>query len=205
MLVIGLVGGVACGKSFVASCFRELGAEILDADKIGHQVLEIPKVISDIRSRWPNVSMVEGKIDRTSLARIVFRDGEKDQLNWLESITHPLIEKEILNRIVEFRRRDTVAAVLDAPVMFKSGWNKICDRIVFIHTDLQTRIARSANRGWSADEVSKRELFQTPLNEKRNRSTNVVDNSQSKDETRKQIKQLWHAWKLGHDQGNNPS
>ena len=63
MVVIGLVGGVASGKSFVASCFRELGASILDADKIGHEVLQQSEVITAICAQWPDVRLIDGQID----------------------------------------------------------------------------------------------------------------------------------------------
>ena len=197
MLVIGLVGGIACGKSFVAECFAELGAKILDADKIGHEVLEQSDVISEIQIAWPNVVLADGQIDRKSLAQIVFQsDGVSMQLDRLESITHPQIGKLIRQRLLEFKRQTCVAAVLDAPVMIKAGWHSVCDKLVFIEADLKTRIERANSRGWDVGELSRRESFQVSIEEKRRLSTDILDNSGSKNETQLQVDRLWAEWKL---------
>ncbi len=161
MLVIGLTGGIASGKSFVAKCFEQLGAEILDADKIGHEVLDLPDVVSQIQATWPQVEIINQRIDRKSLAQVVFEMGiDRRRLNRLEAITHPLIKTRIEGRLTELRDNRNVAAVLDVPLLFEAGWESMCDKIVFVDVDLQIRIARAfQTRGWDADEITRRKSF----------------------------------------------
>jgi dephospho-CoA kinase len=213
MLVIGLVGGVASGKSFVARCFESLGAEVLNADEIGHQILALPAVIAEIRSAWPQVVLLDGTIDRQALAKIVFRtdtptteSAGRDRpaspqifnqpLTQLEKITHPAIGICIDQRLSELRAASQIAAVLDAPVLFKAGWQSRCDKIVFVDADLAQRQKRAVERGWPADEIDKREQFQTTLLFKRQNSTDILNNSNSKQETVSQVRQLWLDWGL---------
>ena len=197
MLVIGLVGGVASGKSFVASCFEDLGASVLDADKIGHEVLCRSEVIAAICRQWPDVQLVEGRIDRASLAEIVFDETNQSSLEILEAITHPHIGNEISKRLQELDSAGCAAAVLDASVLLKAGLQNQCDKIVFIDVDLDTRKRRAASRGWSEKELEKREGFQTPIDQKRKSATDMLDNSGSPEDTRKQVLELWKKWRLG--------
>ena len=92
MLVIGLAGGVASGKSLVARCFEHFGAIVLDADRIGHEVLKEPDVIAAVESQWGKTVLKDGKIDRRALGQIVFgsTDCNTNHLEILERITHPL-------------------------------------------------------------------------------------------------------------------
>ena len=197
MVVIGLVGGVASGKSFVASCFEELGASILDADKIGHEVLQQPEVISAICVEWPDVVLIDGQIDRASLAAIVFDESNESSLEKLQEITHPIIGKRIEERLKLFRSAGCKAAVLDASVLLKAGLQSQCDKIVFVDVDLETRKKRVACRGWPADELDKRERNQTSVEQKRELATDVLDNFGLPEETRKQVSVLWNQWGLG--------
>ncbi len=209
MLVIGLVGGVASGKSFVAECFEQLGAEILNADELGHQVLDQPEVISEIRSIWPSVINQAGTIDRKALAKIVFEPSEdpgvSPSLQILERITHPRIGAKVKQQLADFRTRDVPVVVLDAPVMLKAGWQEVCDRIVFVQTDLPARLQRAATRGWDRNELLKRESFQTSMEEKRKCATDIVDNSGTKQETCRQVKTLWQSWNLSPNPTRNPT
>lgn len=199
MLVIGLVGGIASGKSFVAQCFAQLGAEVLDADQIGHGVLDLPEVISAIKTHWPAVGLKGGKIDRRSLAAIVFGSGARnsaDDLNALESITHPKIGTRIQQQLALFQTQNVVATVLDAPVMLKAGWQEMCDKIVFVESSLEDRQSRAALRGWDDQQLERRESFQETIDQKRSVATDVVDNSGTRQQTRQQVEALWRKWGL---------
>ena len=200
MLVIGLTGGIASGKSFVAECFAELGCEIVDADTIGHHVLTLPDTIKRIREVFGDQVIVDGKVDRRSLAAIVFpkdADGPSEELKLLESITHPEIGHWMKIRLLEIEQSASAQAViLDAPVMFKAQWDRFCDRIVFVHADLKIRKQRAAGRGWNAGELERRERHQLALSEKRTRASDEIDNSGSADQTREQVQSLWKLWQL---------
>ncbi len=198
MLIIGLAGGIACGKSFVAGCFEQLGAALIDADRVGHEVLDQSDVQALLVSRWGSEVTIDGKVDRRRLAAIVFDpDDDGQQLSELEKITHPRIRYRIELQIEEFRDMGAVpAVVLDAPVMFRAGWDDICDQIVFVDAPIGVRRQRAALRGWKQGELERRESRQLAIDEKRERSTDVVDNAGSEQKTRDQVKLLWRQWQL---------
>lgn len=197
MLVIGLAGGVASGKSLVASCFEHFGATLINADRVGHEVLKDPLVIAAIELQWGEVVLRNGEVDRSALARIVFDSGSKDtkQLERLEKITHPKIGKLIREQLAQLES-EAIAVVLDAPVMFKAGWDRMCDKIVFVESDELQRRQRALQRGWDADELATRESRQMSIVEKRSKSTDIIDNSKTKMETYAQARDLWRSWNL---------
>lgn len=204
MLVIGLAGGIASGKSLVASCFQQLGATVLDADRIGHEVLRDPEVVAAIVLHWGEQVVNQGEIDRSALGRLVFgsSQGDTSQLRRLEQITHPRIGQRIQQKLAELKsesesqKSEIPAVVLDAPVMFKAGWDNLCDKIVFVDSNESLRQLRAKQRGWPIDELARRESYQTPIDEKRRRSTDIIQNSQSKLETFEQVRRLWQQWNL---------
>lgn len=201
MLVIGLAGGIASGKSLVASCFVKLGAKVIDADRIGHQVLDDPQVMRQIRLIWGDSVFEADKVNRSAIAKIVFdrvdEEAANDQLKKLESITHPNINLQIQTEIDSLRSSGSVpAAVLDAPVMFKAGWHRVCDKIVFVDAPENIRLERTLQRGWTADELERRESQQLSLAEKRALSSDVIDNSQELKTTFEQVERLWQQWRL---------
>ncbi len=200
MIVIGLAGGVACGKSSVAECFKDLGCVIIDADKVGHEVLSMPSIVDQVYQKWGGRVVVDGKVDRRELAKIVFpsdTDSPTEALKHLEQLTHPEIGKLVHERLEQFRASgDFPAVVLDAPVMFKANWDRFCDKIVFVDADLNVRKQRAKERGWPETELERRESHQMPLEQKRKRSTDFVTNSGSLDELKEQIRQLWRQWSI---------
>ena len=181
MILIGIVGGIASGKSLVSSRLASLGAEVLDADRVGHEVLRELAVKEAIRARWGDgVFDCQGEIDRSEVARIVFAanpDGPRE-LAFLEELTHPRIGQRLREQIAKWSRDGrTAAAVLDAPVMFKSGWDKECDTIVFVDAPRAVRFARARQRGWTEADFESREGAQQTLEAKRLRADVVIDNS----------------------------
>ena len=197
MLVIGIAGGIASGKSSAAKCFERLGATVLNADFMGHQVLYEPEVKQQILENWGEKVFKEGEVDRSALARVVFDPASTaGELAKLEQITHPIIGQRMGNLLAQLEMANVPAAVLDAPVMFKAGWDRFCDKIVFVHADLATRRQRVAKRGWSVGELSRREAQQVELETKRSCATDQVDNSLSKEEFFLQIETLWRRWRL---------
>ena len=199
MLVIGIAGGVASGKSLVTRCFQHFGATVLDADQIGHEVLQQAVLIQRIVDHFGDGILCDGKIDRGRLAHIVFAKAPTgpSALKKLEAITHPEIGKQI-NRRLELAWQDPncQACVLDAPVMFKAGWDKLCNRMVFVDAPVGIRIKRASKRGWDDDELAKRETNQISVEIKRNQATDIIDNSLTKETTFQQAVKTWLAWGL---------
>ena len=198
MLIIGLAGGIASGKSFVAGCFEQLGAALIDADRVGHEVLAQSSIQSLLVDRWGSEIVVNHQVDRRRLAAIVFDpDDDGKQLTELEKITHPQIRQQIEPRITELRTAGHVPAViLDAPIMFRAGWDDLCDHIVFVDAPVDVRQQRATLRGWKEGELERRESRQVAIDKKRKMSTCVVDNAGSEQKTRDQVKSLWLQWKL---------
>ena len=193
MLLIGLVGGIASGKSFVAGQMRALGGVVLDADVVGHEVLREKEVIQSLRRRWgAAVLNPEGSINRGAVAKIVFASGNEEEKRFLESVTHPRIAARLHEQIAIAKASgNALAAVLDAALLFEAGWDKHCDLIVFVSAPREARLARALSRGWSQSDFLAREATQLPLDEKRARSGYSIDNSQTPDQTRWQVNEFW--------------
>ena len=197
MKVIGIVGGVASGKTLVAKIFQQLGAAVLDADKAGHDVLRTEPVKAQLRDLWgDSIFKLDGEIDRSIVAGLVFGsdDQSNQRLKQLERITHPLIRQRLEFEIERLKAEGAIAAVLDAPVMVKAGWFQLCDRIVFVDADVTIRRQRTSQRGWSGDELDRREKLQAPLEEKRHVADAEIDNSGGQDATFDQVQKLWSDW-----------
>ena len=206
MLIIGVVGGIASGKSLVARQLAELGAGLLDADQAGHAVLREPDVQAAIRARFgPAVFDATGEINRPRLAAIVFApppEGPTALFN-LEQITHPRIGVHLQTQIERLAARNSPAAVLDAAVMAKSGWHRLCDRILFVDAPRELRLARARTRGWSDEEFARREAAQESLDAKRQLADTVIDNRGSPEETRRQVEAFWRSLGLPRGRSND--
>ena len=197
--VVGVIGGIGSGKSSVTRRLRELSlaagrpVEVIDADQLGHQVLLLPNVKDRIRERFGNdvFESISPMISRSALARIVFGTDPSAEIarRDLERIVHPEIRSLAERQIRELRQRGEVAAILlDAAVLLEAGWNSVCDLVAFIDTPDALRLARvQAGRGWSAEELAKREASQWPLARKRAAADVVIDNSGSVDDAAKQL------------------
>jgi dephospho-CoA kinase len=196
MLVIGIVGGVASGKSFVANMFSELGARVIDVDRLGHEVLLESGVKQGIRERWGDKMFSDdGHVDRQALARIVFAPGAEGAaaLAYLEALTHPRIACRLEELIATNRQDGERALVLDAAVLMKANWDRFCDRIVFVDAPREERIARAVRRGWTEDEFSSRESAQLPIHEKIARADFVISNSSSPEHTYDEVRRFWNS------------
>ncbi len=193
--LIGLVGGIASGKSVVARQLRELGAALLDADRAGHDVLLLPEVETAARQRWgETIFGDDGHVDRARLARIVFDPSPRGstEREYLERLTHPRIGQMIRLQAARFGQDPgTQALVLDAPVMMESGWDSICDHVLFVDARSAIRAERARARGWSDEEFRTREGVQASLDRKRARADVVIDNSGSLESARTQVEQFW--------------
>jgi dephospho-CoA kinase len=193
--IIGLVGGVASGKSSVAQQLGSFGAAVIEADKIGHEVLREPGIIEKSRARWGDgIFDTQGQIVRARLAEIVFSPlpAGSIELAFLEQLTHPRIHERSRELCEGFLSQSEIQAiVLDAPVMFKAGWNKFCNIIVFVDAPYPMRLSRACARGWSEEDFQRREAAQESLDAKRANADIVLDNSGSFDLLAQQVVDLW--------------
>lgn len=194
MQVVGLLGGVASGKSTVSQLLAEAGAGVLDADRAGHEALLLPQVEQAARSRWgESVFDVDGRLDRSRLAQIVFApppDGIRER-RFLEQLTHPEIAKIIQRQADALAEEACPVAVLDAPLLLEAGWDRLCSTLVFVDVPREIRLSRALDRGWNSAEFTAREQAQLPVEAKRARADLVVENAGKLEETRRQVAQVW--------------
>jgi dephospho-CoA kinase len=186
--IIGLVGGIASGKSSVARLIADLRpAEHVDADAIARRVLAQPAVRKALARRIPGVvNRGEGKVNRTKLAQRVFRSPRA--LRALEEITHPPIRRAIRQAI---RRARKPYVLLDAALLQERGAAELCDYIVYVACPARVRRARSKrDRGWSEKEHRAREAQQWSCRRKRAHADLVVDNSGDPARTRRDVERV---------------
>ncbi len=196
MYVIGILGGVASGKSLVARQLAELGAGVLDADRAAHEVLRDAATERTARQRWGEaVFGPDGRIDRSMLAKIVFAPPPKglEERGYLEKLIHPEVGRRLQEEARQLADRGVPAAALDAPLLLEAGWGSLCDRLLFVDAPRLQRLARAKARGWSEADFSAREGAQESLDSKRNRADVVVDNSGTPEETRAQLERFWRS------------
>lgn len=178
--VIGLLGGVGAGKSSVARyAARQRPLLVIDADVVGHDLLQEPDVRAAIQSRFGDTVFDEhGDVDRRALGRIVFAPGADDELAALEAILHPRIHREIESRIAAARKEGGIEAILlDAALLLDAGWNDACNALVFVDTPEEKRRRHVVeNRGWTEAELRRREAAQFPLDRKRAAADHVLPN-----------------------------
>ena len=185
-LVVGLAGGVGSGKSTVAGILIEEGAQGIDADALGHQVLDLPRVRAALARDWGEGILQGGRVDRAALARLAFRSRKSvDRLN---RRVHPEILREIRRRIA--RARGWV--VLDAALLFETGADALCDRVVFVSAPRELRARRTRARGWGPGELRRRERFQFPVAYKKKKADYVIDNTGPKSRTEEQVRRICH-------------
>ncbi len=194
MHTVGILGGVACGKSLVARHFTQLGAGVIDADRLGHESLDEPAVQAALRDRWgERVFGPDGKINRGSVADIVFAttsEGDAER-HFLEKLVHPRIAHRLTVVRDRFLTQKYRVVVLDAPLLIEAGWDRLCSKLVFVDAPRQLRLARAAARGWTERDVVRREAAQVPLEVKRRRADVTIDNSGTPRETQAQVEHFW--------------
>jgi dephospho-CoA kinase len=174
-LTIGLTGGIAAGKSEALAAFGRLGAATLSSDAVVHDLLEGEPLRARLAERWgPEVAPEGAPTDRGRIGGIVFADPE--QLKWLESTIHPLVGAETAAWIAGLPE-DTKVAVIEVPLLFEGGREKIFDTTVSIVAAEDVRRERAAARGHAL--VDAREARQLTQEEKAERADHVVVNDGS--------------------------
>ncbi len=190
--VLGLIGGIGSGKSAVAAAFARLGAAVIAGDQLGHEALRQPDILAQVVAHFgPQVLDAAGAIDRRQLAAVVFADDA--QRRTLERIVHPYIEGRIRQEIARARSDPAVSLiVLDAAILLEAGWDRHCDRLVFVQAPNAVRQQRLAGlRGWGAKEVQDREQAQWPLIDKASRADFVLDNDGTPERLEDQVRTLF--------------
>jgi dephospho-CoA kinase len=192
--LIGLTGNIATGKSTVAKMLEDLGATVIDADALVHELQRQGTPVYDdiVAAFGPAILDRDGEIDRRALGSIVFSDPA--QLHRLESIVHPAVLIESMQRIME---APAPVVVYEAIKLIEAGRADMCDAlwVVVARSDVQLhRLMR--DRNMSEAEARQRIAAQPPQSEKIKRATVVIDNSGSQAETRQQVASAFQAIEL---------
>ena len=195
MKTIGLVGGVASGKSLVAKMLVELGAGLLDADRTGHEVLsDDPDVQRELHKRWGDaVFAADGTVDRAAIARRVFATGGTAELDrrFLEELLHHRIRRRLLRMKDKFAAEGNPAVVLDAPVLLEAGWGQMCNIVLMVEVPRDVRLKRALQRGWTEAEFDRREAAQWPIEDKRGAAHVTITNAGTEEELRQAVREFW--------------
>lgn len=186
--VIGLVGGIGSGKSEVGGILRTLGCVICDSDALVRDLYRSPELKSQLQAWWgPGILDERGEVDRIAVSAIVFKDPiERARL---EAFIHPRVEAERA-RMFAAAAPDTRALVIDAPLLLEAGLADACTRIWFIEAPEQLRRTRvMTSRGWTAEELARREAAQWSLDRKRAAAHDVLRNDGDPASLREQVLQ----------------
>lgn len=188
-LLVGITGSFGTGKSRVAGIFKKLGARVLNADEIAHEVFrKTNPVYRKMRSLFPEL---KGNLTRKRIAQVVFGDSKKRKR--LEKLIHPYV----FNRIwEEIDKTNKPVVVLEIPLLFEGGFQDKLDQVITVKSKTPVALRRLAQKGYSREEVEARWKAQIPLLRKIRLADYVIDNSNGINETKKQVRQIWNE--LGH-------
>ena len=193
MAYFGLTGGVASGKSTAARMFEELGARVIDADQLGHELLRPPlPAYQEVVHRFgANILDAAGVIDRGGLGKIVFSDSTK--LNQLNAILHPRIRERIEELAEEYKASNPRDVILvDAALIFEAGIGGKFKKVIVAWCLPAQQIERlMAKTGLSHEDAKLRITAQMPVEEKRKRADFLIDCSGSLENTRKEVGEVY--------------
>lgn len=198
MIVIGLTGGIASGKSTISDMLRELGAAVIDVDLVGRDVVSQGGNAYNriIESFGRDILMADGNINRKMLGNIVFSDGEK--LKLLNEITHPAIIEKVNAMIADFKDQQKEAVVVDAAILIEMGLNRYVDCVWLVSADIETQLSRVMVRDKLSSKNAMNRINSQMTNEDRLKYADaVIDTTQPIDEVRNQVKELWFSLQSG--------
>ena len=184
-VIVGLTGSFGAGKSTVAKLFRCLGAHVLDADQLAHEVFQKKNPYHErLRFLFPEI---RGLLTRAKIARIVFHNERRRQK--LERLIHPYVFNRIEEETARTRRP---VLVVEVPLLFESGFHHHTDSNVVVNTGKKAILARLRRKGYSAEEVAARWRAQMDSPEKIRKADYVINNTRGLEVTRARVLQIWN-------------
>ncbi len=179
MIIAGLTGGIATGKSTVSAILKEAGAIIIDADTIARDAVQknLPAWHEIVRIFGEEILLPDGEIDRVRLGDIIFRDASKKEI--LNKIVHPHVIQKVADLIEEIRKQSPDSIVLlDVPLLIEAGMDKGLEEVILVYTPEDIQINRLVDRdGISNEDALLRIRSQMPIEKKREFATILIDNS----------------------------
>lgn len=184
-MVIGITGGIACGKSLVTSYLLNKKYNIIDCDEISHYVLTIDFIKKELRKIFGDEIFINDEVDRKKLGKIIFNDSKKNE--YLRAIVFSQIFTIINKKISESKG----IVFLDAPLLFEYNIEFLADKIIVVKTTKEEQIKRLMNRDNIDREYAIKKInSQMPIEEKIKKANYIIDNSNSVEDTYVQIKQI---------------
>jgi len=193
MLIVGLTGGIASGKSLVTRVLRDLGAHIIDADKIVHELLApYQDACREVIGHFgKDIQLPDGSIDRRKLGDIIFNHpGERA---WLNQCIHPRVFKAYQTQVHYLRdRQPDSIVVMDAALLIETGYHKHMDKLIVVYARQQDQVKRLMERDrFTLEQAMARISSQMPLDEKRKYADFVIDNTGTREETERQTREVF--------------
>ena len=186
---VALTGGVASGKSTVAGILAELGAVVIDSDRLAREVVEpgTPGLAAVVEAFGPSVLDGDGRLDRPALGAVVFADEAARRR--LEGILHPLIRARAAE--IEAAAPEGSLVVHDIPLLVESGQAGLFDAVVVVDVPVETQVRRMVHdRGWTPEDARARVAAQAGREERRAVATHVVDNTGTRDDLRERVTEV---------------
>ena len=192
MLLFGLTGGIATGKSTVTQMLRELGLPVIDADALAREVVEPGRsALAEIAARFPGV-VEDGVLNRAKLGALVFKDA--DARAALNAITHPRIRALALEKTTALAQSGATHAIYDAALLLENKLHEGMNGVILVTCPVETQVARvMARDGLSEEAARARIASQMSTDEKRRYATWVIDNGGTREETRRQVEAVVRA------------
>ncbi len=203
MRTIGLTGGIGSGKSAVSDILRDLGAFVIDADVVAHEVY---RPGSDgwrevVEAFGSEIAAPSGDIDRGKLAAIVF--GDAAQLERLNRIVHPRTRDLVAARLGQAEKSGETAAVVEAAILFEAGWEDMFDEVWVVTAPSEIAVRRVAeSRGTDAESVRSRMRAQMSNKDRLSRADAAIDNSRSLDDLKARVTKAWDRFAAGVEPGD---
>lgn len=196
-MIIGLTGGIASGKSFIAKELEKKGFPVIDADKVAREVVEpgeeaFKKIV---KTFGKEVVAEDGTLLRKKLGEIIFSDEEKREM--LNNIVHPAIRERMLHKKEQLEKEGAEVIVLDIPLLIENKSFHVVDKVLLVYVDEDVQKKRLMERDKRGEEdANNRITSQMPLKEKRAYADAIIDNNGTKEESIRQLDEILKKWNL---------
>ena len=190
MRVIGLTGGIGCGKSLAAQYFAELGALVIDADQLARAAIERGSDgFDEVVTLFGDSILKDGNIDRRALGELIFKDPTAKKQ--LENIIHPFVRKEFEEAVASLKGDQVL--VYEIPLLVETKSQDRFDLVITVESDYETRVERLRSRGMTRSEIDARIASQATAQEREDVADFLIENIGSEDELLRQVENIWDS------------
>ena len=190
MRVIGLTGGIGCGKSLAAQYFAELGALVIDADQLARAAIERGSDgFDEVVALFGDSILKDGNIDRRALGELIFKDPTAKKQ--LENIIHPFVRREFEEAVASLKGDQVL--VYEIPLLVETGAHERFDVVITVESEMENRVARLRGRGMHISEIEGRIASQATREQRIEVADFLIENDGSEDELLRQVENIWDS------------